>query len=80
MKQGTRITCAVCWFYEVRKKLCNPAPLVMSLRKSESMIRTRSVKTQACIGETLHVLRSHKSIKSSVIWFYTQTAPKSSEL
>ena len=38
MKQGTHITCAVCCIYEVRKKMCNPAPLVMSLRRPESMI------------------------------------------
>jgi hypothetical protein len=38
MKQGTHIACAVCCVYEVRKKLCNSAPVVMSLTKPESVI------------------------------------------
>jgi hypothetical protein len=54
MKQGTRITCAVCCVYEVRKTLCDPAPLVMSLRKPESMIehaasRRRPVSAKLCM-------------------------------
>ena len=62
MKQGTRITCAVWCLNKVRKKLCKPAPFYVS-EKTREHDRARSVNTQACIGENLHVLKSRKSLK-----------------